>query len=236
MAPFFLKECCENIFIGDKGSVEKSQISKLNNLGITSVINVAALPDHVEIDKTSFESNGISIIDIAAEDREEYQINKHFSYTNRIINQTLNDGKKILVVCAGGLSRSATIVLAYMLAFKDYDKVLEALNKLRESRQCFNPNDGFKKQLEIYALQQREEKCASRISAEITEIKNLLTLFRDKTCGNQFKDADEKEKLSTELIDLAEKLNDNICKLAQITQDLYRTIIKIVLDSDQNNK
>ena len=154
---FFLKECFTNIFIGDKKSVEKkSQIPILTNLAISKIINVAA--DHVFIDKTSFESNGILVTDIRVEDTDDFPISEYFDQTNQIINETLRDGKKVLVVCAGGISRSCTIVLAYLIAFENYYNVIEALNELRESRPFFNPNDGFKKQLEVYAKQQRTKK------------------------------------------------------------------------------
>ena len=55
-----------------------------------------------------------------------------------------------LISCSAmGRSRSATIVLAYTMQ-KFHISPLEALAQLRESRGVCDPNDGFKKQLELY--------------------------------------------------------------------------------------
>uniref|UniRef100_A0A672G8B1 Dual specificity protein phosphatase n=1 Tax=Salarias fasciatus TaxID=181472 RepID=A0A672G8B1_SALFA len=52
---------------------------------------------------------------------------------------------RVLVHCAVGVSRSATLVLAYLMIHHHYT-LLEAINKVKEHRWIF-PNRGFLKQL-----------------------------------------------------------------------------------------
>ncbi|KAI9330616.1 protein-tyrosine phosphatase-like protein [Obelidium mucronatum] len=58
-------------------------------------------------------------------------------------------GQDILVHCVAGVSRSATLVAAYLMKTRDLD-VEGAVALIREGRPCVCPNDGFIKQLEIY--------------------------------------------------------------------------------------
>ena len=48
--------------------------------------------------------------------------------------------------CFGGISRSATIVIAYMMK-KEMMNLEEAFNYVKERRDIINPNDGFIKKL-----------------------------------------------------------------------------------------
>ena len=48
--------------------------------------------------------------------------------------------------CAAGVSRSSTVVIAYIMA-KYNINFDEALLRVREVRQCVNPNNGFANQL-----------------------------------------------------------------------------------------
>lgn len=59
--------------------------------------------------------------------------------------QSLFSAARVLVHCAVGVSRSASLVLAYLMIHHHY-KLLEAINKVKEHRWIF-PNRGFLKQL-----------------------------------------------------------------------------------------
>lgn len=65
----------------------------------------------------------------------------------------MSSNKKVLVHCYGGISRSATIVISYMMSllkseleFLSVDDLISSLQKIRS---CVNPNHGFIKQLEL---------------------------------------------------------------------------------------
>ena len=55
---------------------------------------------------------------------------------------------RILVHCASGVSRSVSMVLAYLIADKMYDSVDDALAFVRKNRPQASPNIGFRMQLE----------------------------------------------------------------------------------------
>ncbi|KAL3831706.1 hypothetical protein ACJMK2_023425 [Sinanodonta woodiana] len=62
-----------------------------------------------------------------------------------ILEQGRNGGC-VLVHCNAGVSRSATIVIAYLMQFREM-KYQEAFNYLKEKRPAICPNEGFRTQL-----------------------------------------------------------------------------------------
>jgi len=66
------------------------------------------------------------------------------------------DGATI-VHCQAGISRSATVCLAYLMKKKGYD-LDEAFDFLKNCRSCIGPNFGFLGQLKIFE-QQLKQKC-----------------------------------------------------------------------------
>ncbi|KAG0416073.1 hypothetical protein HPB47_006749, partial [Ixodes persulcatus] len=58
-------------------------------------------------------------------------------------------GSKVLVHCKMGISRSASVVIAYVMKAYDLD-LDQALEFVKRRRSCIKPNSGFLKQLETY--------------------------------------------------------------------------------------
>ena len=50
--------------------------------------------------------------------------------------------KTMLVHCGAGVSRSATVVIAYLMV-KEQIGVEEAMAKVKAKRKCVDPNSGF---------------------------------------------------------------------------------------------
>ena len=82
-------------------------------------------------------------------DESFFEINKVFNDTNRIIEDKLRENKNILIHCICGVSRSTTILCAYLIK-KNNITPDEALKIIRTNRPIANPNPGFMKQLENY--------------------------------------------------------------------------------------
>jgi dual specificity phosphatase 12 len=74
---------------------------------------------------------------------------KHFSETNAFIDAALSRGGAVFVHCAMGKSRSATVVIAYLM-WKYGATPEAALKQLCEGREVCDPNPGFKEQLKVY--------------------------------------------------------------------------------------
>jgi serine/threonine/tyrosine-interacting protein len=69
-----------------------------------------------------------------------------FDFVHRVIYKALRDNKRVLVHCAAGVSRSATLVAAYLM-LENNITAEEAINYIMRKRDCINPNDGFRSQL-----------------------------------------------------------------------------------------
>ncbi|KAF7187232.1 Dual specificity protein phosphatase 1 [Pseudocercospora fuligena] len=74
---------------------------------------------------------------------------EHLEATSDFIENALSNGGAVFVHCAMGKSRSATIVVAYLM--RKYGKTPdEALAQLCEGRPVCEPNPGFMEQLDVY--------------------------------------------------------------------------------------
>ena len=89
-------------------------------------------------------------LQIPIDDDERENIFSLFPKLIKFIEASLAKNEGILVHCLGGVSRSATIVIAYMIKTKKW-KMRRALKYVKEKRSCINPNKGFLDQLDDYA-------------------------------------------------------------------------------------
>ncbi len=138
------------IFIGDYDDATDKEI--LNDYAITHIISLYRTP----LFPNDFEYFCIKIEDACTEN-----ISKYFDETNKFIDKALDEGYYILIHCAGGVSRSATILIAYLL----YDAkrnntnttVDDIISKIKEDRKCIQPNIGFYMQLRDYNNQLKKK-------------------------------------------------------------------------------
>ena len=111
-----------------------------NDYGITRVISLGSENKVSDILDSTFEKLQIDIIDHA-----DAPIGDEFK---RCIDFIKKEGR-VLVHCSRGISRSSTIVLAYLM--KEVKMTLnEAYDLTRERRDCINPNLGFHLNLEKF--------------------------------------------------------------------------------------
>ncbi|KAL8182561.1 UNVERIFIED_CONTAM: hypothetical protein K2H54_058219 [Gekko kuhli] len=74
---------------------------------------------------------------------------RHFKESIEFIHECRLRGESCLVHCLAGVSRSATLVVAYIMTITDFGWE-DALSVVRASRSCANPNTGFQRQLEEF--------------------------------------------------------------------------------------
>ncbi|CAD8080220.1 unnamed protein product [Paramecium sonneborni] len=86
------------------------------------------------------------VINIDDDDYED--IYKYFEKTNKFIQDNLKKGN-VLVHCMAGISRSATIIIAYIM-WSQKKSYQESLNFVTEMRDIVYPNKGFRDQLKEY--------------------------------------------------------------------------------------
>ncbi|KAF9076855.1 protein-tyrosine phosphatase-like protein [Rhodocollybia butyracea] len=69
----------------------------------------------------------------------------------QFIEDALRNGGVVLVHCAEGLSRSATVIAAYLMHSRRVNAT-QALQMVRQCREQIWPNPGFQEQLVLYEL------------------------------------------------------------------------------------
>lgn len=131
----------DNIYVGDIFSLANTY-SKNNFSKIISLV-----PNPM---KEMLSSNNIEIIEILFEDNENVDIIKYCKIIYPLlINKKENEN--ILVHCMSGKSRSASVVIYYIM--KKFGKTYEdSYNYVKNKRKCIEPNRGFIKQLQNIKL------------------------------------------------------------------------------------
>jgi protein-tyrosine phosphatase len=130
-----IQHVIENIYIGNS----KHEEEELLNLGITHVFNISK--NNYREYKTITEN--------------KYFIDDHIDENILLLLPVIIDkikelqdkGEKIYVHCYAGVSRSATVVLYYLMFYHNYS-LKYAIRYLRSKRMGIQPNPGFIKQLE----------------------------------------------------------------------------------------
>ncbi|XP_026065380.1 uncharacterized protein LOC113048083 [Carassius auratus] len=155
-------EVWPNVFIGNEETARNR--AKLKGMGITHILNAAAvekslkvlseipskksLKGKVNTGEAYYQGRSINYYDVPAEDKCSFNISEYFFPAAQFIHQALsNPENKVLVHCKKGLSRSATLVLAYLMIYHDM-MVEDAIDHVMEARDI-RPNIGFLKQLTI---------------------------------------------------------------------------------------
>ncbi|KAL2833391.1 protein-tyrosine phosphatase-like protein [Aspergillus cavernicola] len=132
-----------NIYIGGIFSLKnKTALSRAN---ITHVLSVLRLQPTDET-LLAYQHHRIEVDDV-----EDENLLEHFPSTIKFIQSGLDAGGGVLVHCAMGKSRSATICIAYLLHCQRSALTPQsALALLREIRPLCEPNSGFMEQLNVY--------------------------------------------------------------------------------------
>jgi len=80
------------------------------------------------------------------DDSENANISRYFEEVCEFIEKARQENKNCLVHCAAGISRSSTLVIAYLMKHQKMN-LKEAYGHTREQRSIIEPNSGFAKQL-----------------------------------------------------------------------------------------
>lgn len=129
----------DNLFLGN--GYDAADWEVLEELGISGVVNATR-----EL-RCYFEDEDIDYLKIDVLDNGVATIRPHFDEFLQFLEQ--HKGEKILVHCYMGSSRSATLVLLYLVKSKGMT-VDEALNYLKARRDFVNVNERFLQELREY--------------------------------------------------------------------------------------
>ncbi|XP_074856124.1 dual specificity protein phosphatase 13A-like [Carettochelys insculpta] len=147
-------EVWPNLFLGDL--VTAHNRFGLWKMGITHVLNAAHGTMFCQGGQ-DFYGTSIEYYGVPAYDLPDFDISQYFFSAAEFINKALNTpGAKILVHCAVGISRSASLVLAYLM-IKHHLPLVKAIKTVKEHR-WISPNRGFLKQLRNLDIQLRQTR------------------------------------------------------------------------------
>lgn len=126
----------DNLYLGSAAHAAQKEL--LERLGITALLNVSPnCPNHWP-ERFEYET-------IPVEDNSTADIKVHFVKAIEFINRVKSKGGKVLVHCKAGVSRSATLCLAYLI----YSKMClnDAYDLVKSKRRVISPNFNFMGQL-----------------------------------------------------------------------------------------
>lgn len=159
------------LYHGDLGHACNMKL--LKELDIQHIINVC----DCELDSTIKENFDILWINI--DDTIGVDIKKHFDQTNDFIRKCKEKNEKVLVHCQMGISRSSSIVLAYLMKYH-HDTLKAAYTHLVERRRIASPNMSFFIQLIRYENELRARKEIDEKKTAEDEENPVKTMDPDK--------------------------------------------------------
>ncbi|ETN59944.1 dual-specificity protein phosphatase [Anopheles darlingi] len=183
--PISLDEIEPGLWLGNASAA--ADLPTLQRHSIRSILSVDSVPLPVHItDHPNLRVRHIQAADVPRED-----LIRHFEDTNRFIGNSLAEGRHVLVHCYFGVSRSATITIAYLM--DKYRLGYEAaFARVRAKRRFVMPNPGFVNQLKLYA----------RMGYRIDRSNERYKLFRLRLAGDNVRKA---KRLPTECMDVVKQ-------------------------------
>uniref|UniRef100_A0A8C5U3H4 Dual specificity protein phosphatase n=1 Tax=Malurus cyaneus samueli TaxID=2593467 RepID=A0A8C5U3H4_9PASS len=144
-----------NIYLGDAKTT-------LQSLNITHILNAADGPYNINTGAKYYADLQIQYYGIEAFDEPSFNLSVFFYDAANFICKALNSSG-VFVHCAMGMSRSATIVLAFLMIHENMTLV-DALKTVSAHRNIC-PNLGFLSQLRDLDIKLNEERRGTKASA-----------------------------------------------------------------------
>ncbi|XP_040032883.2 dual specificity phosphatase 29 isoform X1 [Gasterosteus aculeatus] len=138
-----VNEVWPDLYIGNAATAQDKSL--LAGLGVTHVVNAADGPRRISTGPRFYEGTGIRYHGVEAADCRDFDLSPFFTETADFIHAALERKGKVLVHCARGISRSATLALAFLM-IRERLTLVEAVEAVRRHRNVL-PNVGFLNQL-----------------------------------------------------------------------------------------
>lgn len=109
---------------------------------VKAVVSITQIPT----EEFNMPAHIVAHLDLCLPDSEDADISQYFKESHDFISRHITDGHGVFVHCSAGVSRSATLVAAFLMQEYDLD-AWEALEQIKRNRPCIRPNEGFLRQL-----------------------------------------------------------------------------------------
>ena len=133
-----IAEITEQLFLCGKSALNEESIKAR---GITCVINVTR-----NLDNVHFPRLRLNCVRIGIDDSVDADILQHLRFCVDKIEETRQNDGRTLVHCMMGMSRSASVCIAYLMQYK-HMTLREAYYHVKSKRSIIRPNPAFWEQL-----------------------------------------------------------------------------------------
>jgi protein-tyrosine phosphatase len=155
------------LYIGSRLSAHSRRALEHNK--IVAIVNTA-----IEIENKFDDDDKLSYLKMDFDDSIEEQLVEACTPALRFIDEHVAKGHNVLVHCQAGISRSATLVLVWLIA--RHMTLRDAFFRLKDARESIQPNSGFFEQ-----LGELDKRVHGQISFSLEAY--LLTVFTDMGFG-----------------------------------------------------
>lgn len=135
------------VFLGSK--LHSEEVDVISRLGCSNVLNCSQdLPNCFESDNAAVKARycRLPIVDDSSQDMTEA-----IAVGTEFLRNCCSRGERVLIHCAEGKSRSATIVIAFLMQQHGWSH-FQALSHVQAARAIVQPNPGFMRQLAALIL------------------------------------------------------------------------------------
>ncbi|EJD42233.1 phosphatases II [Auricularia subglabra TFB-10046 SS5] len=165
-----MNEIVPGLFLGSWKAAH--DVDALRRAGITHVLTAMAL-GFIKLENLASAEPAFTLLQLPILDSIHFDLIPLLPQCVQFIQDALDSGGKVLVHCFAGVSRSATVVTAYLVASRGLAPI-EALQLVRKHRPCVAPNAGFVRQLELFyrsvKQQLEDEKVALAAAAPVVSL------------------------------------------------------------------
>lgn len=174
-----MSKIMDHIYLGNESDAKNEE--QLSREGITHIINVTKnIPCYHQ------ENKMFTYLRIPVNDACNQNLKQHFAETIKFIDDAKSVNGKVLVHCQAGISRSPTIVIAYLMKITKLS-MNSAYNEVKDKRVIIGPNIIFLSQLYDYEknLTESSGNAAAEILTKCNNINNNNIEFGIIPFGHQ---------------------------------------------------
>ncbi|XP_028441621.1 dual specificity protein phosphatase 22-A isoform X2 [Perca flavescens] len=171
-----MNKVVDGLYLGNIRDAENRE--SLSKNGITHILSVYNNAKPVFEDMT--------YLCIQAADASSQNLLQHFKECISFIHECRLNGGSCLVHCLAGVSRSTTMVVAYLMTVTHYSWD-ECLSAVKAVRSFVGPNYGFQQQLQEYQTTQVSERPINVCFTVQPALLRYSATVRDKTAAHCIK-------------------------------------------------
>ncbi len=121
---------------------EAADFEELRSRGIDAILSLQSAEDVEDAgrERSLAESAGIEFRNVPVIDFDSVDLKEQLPRCVKVLDELIQQGRRVYVHCTLGMSRSPTVVAAYRHWYQDWP-LEKAIDRLKEARECY-PHDG----------------------------------------------------------------------------------------------